>query len=168
MCQSPIRSARWHDRSASMWRRSVTTNARASSGSRAARQVGSAATAPSTCQSDRRASSARRASTGSSSGSAAHHPELFEWALAIERVALTGRHSRFDAVEFGADWEDLVRNAERFPSSNTRVGLGCSFAWNHWARVNGVVDGDFKVRLVLTDHRKMNDRLPQHRTSRKS
>ena len=81
---------------------------------------------------------------------AAHHPELFERALHIERTALTGRHSRFDAVEFGADWEDLVRNAERFPSSNTTVGLGRSFAWNHWARVNGVVDQDFKVRRELS------------------
>ena len=66
-------------------------------------------------------------------------------------MALTGRHSRFDAVEFGADWEDLVRNAERFPSSKTTVGLGCSFAWNHWARVNGVVDGEFKVRRELSE-----------------
>ncbi len=81
---------------------------------------------------------------------AAHHPELFERALHIERTALTGRHSRFDAVEFGADWEDMVRNAERFPSSDTTVGLGRSFAWNHWARVNGVVDADFKVRRELS------------------
>ncbi len=82
---------------------------------------------------------------------AAYHPDLFERALHIERTALTGRHSRFDAVEFGADWEDLVRNAERFPSSNTTVGLGRSFAWNHWARVNGVVDGEFKVRRELSE-----------------
>ena len=81
---------------------------------------------------------------------AAYHPDLFERALHIERTALTGRHSRFDAVEFGADWEDLVRNAERFPSSNTTVGLGRSFAWNHWARVNGVVDADFMVRRDLS------------------
>ncbi len=81
---------------------------------------------------------------------AAYHPDLFERALHIERTALTGRHSRFDVVEFGADWEDLVRNAERFPSSNTTVGLGRSFAWNHWARVNGVVDGQFKVRRELS------------------
>ncbi|MHB1814689.1 MAG: hypothetical protein ACYCUE_07660 [Steroidobacteraceae bacterium] len=44
-----------------------------------------------------------------------------------------------------------MRNAERFPSSNTTVGLGRSFAWNHWARVNGVVDGQFKVRRELSE-----------------
>ncbi|CAN7761688.1 hypothetical protein LJR039_007126 [Pseudorhodoferax sp. LjRoot39] len=76
---------------------------------------------------------------------AANEPELFERALYLERNALTGRHSRFDTVEFGATWEDLVRNADSFPSTKTTVGLGCSFAWNHWARVNGVVDAEFKV-----------------------
>lgn len=76
---------------------------------------------------------------------AAHHPEQFEAALLLERRALTGRHSRFDAVEFGASWEDLVRNADRFPSTNTTVGLGRSFAWNQWAWVNEVVDADFLV-----------------------
>lgn len=78
---------------------------------------------------------------------AATHPDLFERALFLERRALTGRHSRFDAVEFGASWEDLVRTADRFPSSSTTVGLGRSFAWNQWARVNNVVDADFKVRI---------------------
>lgn len=80
---------------------------------------------------------------------AARHPDLFERALHLERVALTGRHSRFDEVEFGASWEELVRNADRFPSSSTTVGLGRSFSWNHWARVNGVVDDHFKVRREL-------------------
>lgn len=73
------------------------------------------------------------------------HPELFERALLLERRALTGKHSRFDEVEFGASWEELVSNADRFPSSNTTVGLGRSFAWNQWARVHGVVDDDFRV-----------------------
>lgn len=77
---------------------------------------------------------------------AAEEPDRFEEALALEWNALTGRHSRFTTVEFGADWEDLVRNADRFPSSKTTVGLGRSFAWNHWARVNDVVDENFKVR----------------------
>ena len=36
---------------------------------------------------------------------AAHHPDLLERALLLERNALTGRHSRFDEVEFGATWE---------------------------------------------------------------
>lgn len=77
---------------------------------------------------------------------AAHQPELMDDALVLERNALTGRHSRFDEVEFGASWEDLVRNGESFPSSNTTIGLGRSFAWNQWARVNDVVDENFKVR----------------------
>ena len=82
---------------------------------------------------------------------AAHLPDLLERALQLERRALTGRHSRFDAVEFGASWEDLVRNADRFPSSTTTVGLGRSFAWNQWARVNDVVDEGFKVRRKAGD-----------------
>jgi len=77
---------------------------------------------------------------------AAHEPELLEQALHLERTALTGRHSRFDEVEFGARWEDIVRNAERFPSTHTTVGLGRSFAWNQWARVNDVVDEQWRVR----------------------
>lgn len=76
---------------------------------------------------------------------AGEHPELLERALHLERVALTGRHSRFNDVEFGASWEDMVRNADSFPSSNTTVGLGRSFAWNQWARVNDVVDSAFNV-----------------------
>lgn len=77
---------------------------------------------------------------------AAHHPEMLEAALLLERNALTGRHSRFDEIEFGASWEDLVRNADRFPSSNTTVGLGRSFAWSQWALVNDVVDQEWIVR----------------------
>jgi hypothetical protein len=76
---------------------------------------------------------------------AAHCPDLLERALYMERRALTGRHSRFDIVEFGADWETLVRSAERFPSSATTVGLGRNFAWNHWAVRNDVVDAEFRV-----------------------
>lgn len=82
---------------------------------------------------------------------AAHHPEQLEQALMMERNALTGRHSRFDVVEFGATWDDLVRNADRFPSSNTTVGLGRSFAWSQWALVNAVVDSDFKVKRSERD-----------------
>lgn len=77
---------------------------------------------------------------------AAHHPELLERALLLERTALIGKHSRFSSVEFGAEWIDLVTGAESFPSSTTTVGLGRSFSWNHWAVVNGVVDRDFVVR----------------------
>lgn len=82
---------------------------------------------------------------------AGHYPDLLERALFLERNALTGRHSRFDAVEFGSSWEDLVRDADRFPSTNTTVGLGRSFAWNQWARVNGVVDEAFRVRRGEAD-----------------
>jgi hypothetical protein len=82
---------------------------------------------------------------------AAHEPEMLEAALVLERRALTGRHSRFDEVEFGAKWDDLVRNADRFPSTSTTVGLGRSFSWNQWARVNDVVDSDFKVRRDSRD-----------------
>lgn len=76
---------------------------------------------------------------------AAFHPDLMDRALALERRALTGRHSRFDEVEFGASWESLVAGADRFPSSSTTVGLGRSFAWNQWARINGVVDEHYRV-----------------------
>lgn len=82
---------------------------------------------------------------------AAHHPELLERALLLERNALTGRHSRFSEVEFGASWEELVRSADRFPSSSTTVGLGRRFAWNQWARVNGVVDDAFRVKRGADD-----------------
>ncbi len=91
---------------------------------------------------------------------AANHPDLMERALFLERRALTGKHSRFDTVEFGATWEDMVRNADSFPSSKTTIGLGRNFAWNHWARVNDVVDADFNVRRdevsVARFHRQAN------------
>lgn len=97
---------------------------------------------------------------------AAHHPDLLERALLLERNALTGKHSRFDAIEFGATWDDLVQNADRFPSSSTTVGLGRSFAWNQWARVNEVVDHAFRVKrddadrdrfLALADNLRSSD-----------
>lgn len=73
---------------------------------------------------------------------AAKHPDYFLRALKIERIALTGRHSRYDDVEFGASWEDMVKGADSFPSSDTTIGLGRSMAWGQWAVVNGVVDKD--------------------------
>ena len=76
---------------------------------------------------------------------AGHHPGLLDEALGLERRALTGRHSRFDEVDFGSSWEEMVRDAPSFPSTKTTVGLGRSFAWNHWARLNGVVGDDFTV-----------------------
>lgn len=82
---------------------------------------------------------------------AAHHPDLFEKALFMERKALTGKHSRFTEVEFGATWDEMVLNADRFPSTNTCVGLGRSFAWSQWARINDVVDEEFKVKRTDLD-----------------
>lgn len=76
---------------------------------------------------------------------AAVHPELFEKALLLERTALTGKHSRFNEIEFGATWEELVKGASKFPSTTTTIGLGRSFSWNQWALVNGVVDDQFVV-----------------------
>jgi len=73
---------------------------------------------------------------------AGKHPDLFMRALKMEYIALTGHHSRYDEVEFGASWEDMVRDADSFPSSNTTVGLGRKIAWNQWARVNGITDKD--------------------------
>lgn len=82
---------------------------------------------------------------------AASHPDLLERALLLERNALTGRHSRFDEVEFGASWEEIVRSGDRFPSTSTTVGLGRSFAWSQWAVTNGVVDTDFCVKRGNAD-----------------
>lgn len=96
---------------------------------------------------------------------AAHHPDLLERALLLERNALAGRHSRFDAVEFGASWDELVQSAERFPSSSTTVGLGRNFAWNQWARVNGVVDDAFRVRRDNADRTRFIARADQLRNA---
>lgn len=82
---------------------------------------------------------------------AAYHPDLLERALHMERRALTGRHSRFNEIEFGASWDALVANADRFPSSNTTVGLGRNFSWNQWARVNNVVDAEYRVHRTEVD-----------------
>lgn len=96
---------------------------------------------------------------------AAHHPDLLDRALVLERNALTGRHSRFDEIEFGASWEVLVRDADRFPSSNTTVGLGRSFAWNQWARVSNVVDDGFRVRRGQVDRMRFHRRAAELRRS---
>lgn len=108
---------------------------------------------------------------------AGHCPDLLERALILERNALTGRHSRFSEVEFGASWDELVRTADRFPSSSTTVGLGRSFAWNQWARVNEVVDDSFRVKrgdedrarfLALADRLRQGDNALDARTPAKS
>ncbi|WP_298673158.1 hypothetical protein [uncultured Sphingomonas sp.] len=96
---------------------------------------------------------------------AAHHPDLLDRALLLERNALTGRHSRFDEVEFGATWEEMVGNADRFPSTSTTVGLGRSFAWNQWARVNDVVDESYRVRRDAADRARFEIRAAELRTA---
>lgn len=105
---------------------------------------------------------------------AAHEPEKLERALILECNALTGRHSRFSEVEFGASWDELVRTADRFPSTSTTVGLGRSFSWNQWARVNNVVDDGFRVKrgaadrarfLALADQLRGNDNALDRRAA---
>lgn len=76
---------------------------------------------------------------------AGEHPELFERALELEVIAMTGHHTRFDEIEMGAGFMELIGSGKRWPSTSTTVGLGRSFAWNHWARMNKVVDNDGKV-----------------------
>jgi hypothetical protein len=79
---------------------------------------------------------------------AGKHPELFERALEIEHRAMTGKHSRwpFQDCDYGPAWEDLISQpASQWPQVDITVGLGRSFAWNHWARVNNIVDQDGKV-----------------------
>lgn len=94
---------------------------------------------------------------------AAHEPEKLERALILERNALTGRHSRFSEVEFGASWDELVRTADRFPSTSTTVGLGRSFSWNQWARVNNVVGEDFRVKRGEADRARFRALADQFR-----
>jgi hypothetical protein len=76
------------------------------------------------------------------------HPELFLEALRIEHTAMIGKHSRWgsDECTYGKDWEELVNKpADRWPTTSITVGLGRSFAWNHWARINKIVnqEGEF-------------------------
>jgi hypothetical protein len=71
------------------------------------------------------------------------HPDLFMKALQIEHSAMLGKHSRWgsDDCTYGKDWEAFVAlPATQWPTTGITVGLGRSFAWNHWARENGIVD----------------------------
>jgi hypothetical protein len=76
---------------------------------------------------------------------AAEHPELLEKAMYMEVVAMTGHHTRFSEIEMGAGFMELIGSGDRWPSSKTTVGLGRSFAWNHWARMNKVCNAKGKV-----------------------
>ena len=63
-------------------------------------------------------------------------------ALEIEFRAMTGRHSRWtsDECTWDKDWLEFVNKpADQWPTTKITVGLGRSFAWNHWARENGIV-----------------------------
>ena len=74
---------------------------------------------------------------------AGQHPDLFMKALAMEHRAMVGKHSRWgdDDCTYGKDWEEFVNKpADQWPTTSITVGLGRGFAWNHWARVNGIVD----------------------------
>ena len=71
------------------------------------------------------------------------HPDLLERALVLEHQAMLGKHSRWgeDECTYGKDWEEFVNKpADQWPTTSITVGLGRSFAWNHWARINGVCD----------------------------
>jgi hypothetical protein len=79
---------------------------------------------------------------------AAMHPELFERALEMEHRAMVGKHSRWgsDECTYGKDWEEFVNKpADQWPTTSITVGLGRTFAWNHWARVNRIVNSEGRV-----------------------
>lgn len=93
------------------------------------------------------------------------HPELFEQAIEIERTAMLGKHSRYcvgadgevldesgKVVEFGEGWEETCRSADRFPSSNTTIGLGRNKSWFQFALINQIIDpGTHQVRRDSLD-----------------
>jgi hypothetical protein len=74
---------------------------------------------------------------------AGKHPELFLQALKLEHKAMMGKHSRWgsDDCTYDKVWEEFVNKpADQWPTTDITVGLGRSFAWNHWARINKIVD----------------------------
>jgi hypothetical protein len=73
---------------------------------------------------------------------AAEHPDLFLKALKLEVNAMLGKHTRFDEIEMGAGFMELIGSGSRWPSTKTTVGLGRSFAWNHMARMEKITDPD--------------------------
>jgi hypothetical protein len=68
------------------------------------------------------------------------HPELFVDACRMEYGALTGRHSRWDSINWGA-WDSHLGTGKEFPSKS-HCGLGRSFSWCKWGYDNGVIDLD--------------------------
>jgi len=74
---------------------------------------------------------------------AGSHPELFMKALRLEHTAMMGKHSRWgsDDCTYDKVWEEFIdKPADQWPTTSITVGLGRAFAWNHWARENGIVD----------------------------
>jgi hypothetical protein len=85
---------------------------------------------------------------------AAEEPDKLELALALERRALTGKHSPYSDIDFATFTPDFVSNNRRFPSPNSCMGLGRNFSWNHWAISNDVVDDRGHVkRDTISRHR---------------
>lgn len=81
----------------------------------------------------------------------AHHPDLFLDACLLEYNALTGKHSRWDAIEWG-NWESHLATGQEFPSTS-HCGLGRSFSWCKWAYDEGILDVDnLSIRPDITDH----------------
>lgn len=70
---------------------------------------------------------------------AGEHPDLFLRALALERTALEGRHSRWNAAALGGTWRAYVE-ADRAIPRDIHAGLGRRFSWNQFARTHRLVD----------------------------
>lgn len=73
------------------------------------------------------------------------HPDLFMKALVIEHKAMLGKHSHWpkDVCTYDKNWLEYVsRTHLTWPTVKITVGLGRSFAWNRWARENGIVSPD--------------------------
>jgi hypothetical protein len=94
------------------------------------------------------------------------HPTLFMEALHMEHTAMIGKHSRWgsDECTYDADWLKLVNEpADQWPTTKITVGLGRKFAWNHWARENGIVScetgefiGDREACLAMAEQLRAN------------
>jgi hypothetical protein len=87
------------------------------------------------------------------------HPDLFEKALQMEATAITGHNTRFDKIDFGVGYLEVIDTGKRWPSTKTTVGLGRSFSWNHWARMNKICDRDGIVMVSKEYCLKMADKL---------
>lgn len=95
---------------------------------------------------------------------AGEHPQLFERALAMEHKAMLGKHSRWPWADcdYGPKWEALIHEpADQWPQVDITVGLGRSFAWNHWARVNGVVSPEGRVVMDRAECLRRSNELKQ-------